>query len=189
MTSLRILGPIEAWTGDRRLGVGGPRQLALLAYLVLNANQAVPNDLLVEALWGPTRSRSDNRLQMAVARLRRALAPLEETAGATLRTVSGGYLLEVDSAELDAAVFTRRIHEGVSALEAGEAEAAYAALAEALELWRGPPLAEVAFENFAQPEIRRLQELRLLALEGRIDADLNLGRHGRLIGEARGAAG
>ena len=183
MASMRILGPIEAWTGDRRLGLGGPRQLALFAYLLLNANQAVPNDLLVEALWGPARSHSDNRLQMAVARLRRALAPLEETAAATLRTVSGGYLLAVDPDELDAAVFTRLVHEGLSSLEGGAPDAAYTALAEALRLWRGPPLAEVAFEDFAQPEIRHLQELRLVALEGRIDAELQLGRHGRLIGE------
>ncbi len=183
MTSLRILGPIEAWAGDRRLGVGGPRQLALLAYLVLNANRAVPNDVLVEALWGSSRSGSDNRLQMAVARLRRALAPLEESSAATLRTVGGGYLLAVAPAEVDAEVFTLRVHDGLTALDARDGAAASASLVDALALWRGPPLAEVGFEDFAQPEIRRLEELRLVALEGRIDADLQLGRHGSLAGE------
>ncbi len=180
---MRILGPIEAWTGDLRLGVGGPRQLALLAYLVVNANRAVPNDMLVETLWGSARSASDNRLQMAVARLRRALAPLEETSATTLRTVGGGYLLAVAPAELDAEVFTAGVHDGLTALEAGDPTAARGALVRALTLWRGPPLAEVGFEDFAQPEIRRLEELRLLALEGRIDADLRLSRHGMLIGE------
>jgi DNA-binding SARP family transcriptional activator len=186
VASLRILGPIEAWTGDRRLDAGGPRQLALLAYLLLNANRAVPTDVLIETLWGSSRSGSDNRLQMAVARLRRALAPLEETAAVRLRTVSGGYLLAVASAELDTEVFTRQVHDGLTALEAREAPAAHAALAQALALWRGPPLAEVSFEDFAQPEIRRLEETRLVALEGRIEADLQLGRHGALVGELEG---
>jgi DNA-binding SARP family transcriptional activator len=183
VASLRILGPIEAWTGDRPIELGGPRQLALLAYLVLHANRAVPNEVLLESLWGSARSTSDNRLQMAVARLRRALAPLEDASGTKLRTVTGGYLLAVAPGELDAEIFSRGVHDGLSALEAGEAAAAHGALTQALALWRGPPLAEVGFEDFAQPEIRRLEEMRLAALEGRIEADLAMGHHGLLIGE------
>ena len=72
MTSLRILGPVQAWRGDQRLTVGGPRQLTLLAFLVLRANRAVSKDAIIGAVWGPTRSDADNRLQMAIARGRRA---------------------------------------------------------------------------------------------------------------------
>jgi DNA-binding SARP family transcriptional activator len=183
MTSFQILGPIEAWSGGRRLTVGGPRQLALLAFLLLRANRAVPTDALIDALWGPARSGTDNRLQMAVARLRKALAPLGGSAGPLLRTVSGGYLLSVAPAQLDAEVFAERLQDGLRALEAGNPGLALELLNEALALWRGPPLAEVAFEDFAQGEIRRLEELRLAALENRIDAGLQLGRHAQLIGD------
>ena len=80
-------------------------------------------------------------------------------------------------------MFTLRVHDGLTALDARDGAAASASLVDALALWRGPPLAEVGFEDFAQPEIRRLEELRLVALEGRIDADLQLGRHWSLAGE------
>jgi DNA-binding SARP family transcriptional activator len=186
MTDLRILGPIEAWSGDRRLTVGGPKQVALFAYLVLHANRAVPSDALIDALWGPTRTGTDNRLPMAVARLRKALAPLDNGTGPLLRTVSGGYLLSLSPGQLDAEVFAEQVHDGLRALEAGQTALAAGLLSEALTLWRGAPLAEVAFEDFAQAEIRRLEELRLAALENRIDADLQLGRHQQLIGELEG---
>jgi DNA-binding SARP family transcriptional activator/type II secretory pathway predicted ATPase ExeA len=183
MTSFRILGPIEAWTGERRITVGGPKQLALLAFFLLHANRAVPNDALIDALWGPARSGTDNRLQMAVARLRKALTPLGGSAEPPLRTVSGGYLLSVAPGQLDAEAFAERLEDGLRALETSEPGLALELLNEALALWRGPPLAEVAFEDFAQGEIRRLEELKLAALENRIDAGLQLGRDAQLIGE------
>jgi DNA-binding SARP family transcriptional activator len=96
--------------------------------------------------------------------------------------VSGGYLLAVGPGELDADVFRARVEEGRTALEAGEASGAAEALRSGLPLWRGPALAEVAYEAFAQGEIRRLEELRVMALEARIDADLQLGRHAVLTG-------
>lgn len=120
---------------------------------------------------------------MAIARLRKALEPINEGAGARLQTVKGGYLLSVAPGELDADAFHAAVHAGVRALEAGQPEQSSKVLSEALELWRGPPLAEVAFEDFAQAEIRRLEELRIRALECRIDAELALGRHAGLIGE------
>ena len=120
---------------------------------------------------------------MAVARLRRSLAPLDGPAGSPLRTVRGGYLLSIEPAQLDAHVFGEHVQHGIDAAQAGEPHVATEVLSGALALWRGVPLAEVAFEDFAQGEIRRLEELRLVALEARIDADLQLGRHRRLIGE------
>ena len=183
MTSLRILGPLEVWQGDQRLALGGPRQLALFAFLVLHPNRAVSRDELIDALWGPARSDADNRLQMAIARLRKALEPINGGAGTRLQTVKGGYLLAVAAGELDADVFHAAVHAGSRALAAGRPADAVELLTEALGLWRGPPLAEVAFDDFAQGEIRRLDELRAHALECKIDAELALGRHAEVIGE------
>lgn len=181
--SVRILGPIEAWCGNRRLDIGGPRQVALLAFLLVHANRAVPSDVLLDALWGPARSGIDNRLPMAVARLRKSVAPLEGPAGLALRTVGGGYLLSLEPNHLDAEVFAKRLQDGLQAAQTGPPTLAIRVLAEALSLWRGPPLAEVAYEDFAQGEIRRLLELRRAAFEARIDTELRLGRHRELIGE------
>ena len=186
MASVRILGPIEVWADGRRLDLGGPRQVALLAALAVHVGRAVSTDVLIDILWGEQRSGSSKRLQMAVSRLRRALEPLEGEP--RLRTVAGGYLLSVASDELDAEVFQRSVRDGRRALEEGDPTVASARLNDALALWRGPPLADVAFEEFAQADIRRLQELRLVALEARIEADLRLGRHGELIGELEALA-
>jgi DNA-binding SARP family transcriptional activator len=123
---------------------------------------------------------------MGVFRLRRALAPLDAEDGSRLRTVSGGYLLRVGQDELDTDVFADEARDGRRALEEGDPARASELLADALRLWRGPPLAEVAFEDFAQTEIRRLEELRLITLEARIDADLQLGRNLELIPELEG---
>ena len=179
----RILGPVEAWAGERRLVLGGPRQATLLAFLVLNANRAISTDSVIDALWGPERSGARKRLQMAISRLRKVLEPLETDGKGVLRTVSGGYVLSIGSGELDSDVFAERIQDGRRALERRDHVGASELLHQALELWRGTPLAEVAFEDFAQPEIRRLEELRLTALETRIDADLELGRHAELVVE------
>lgn len=183
VTSFRILGPVEVWRDQRRLPLGGPRPVKLLSVLLLHANRAVSTDVLTDVVWGAARDGADNRLQMAIARLRKALEPLHDAAEPVLRTVSGGYMLSVAAGDLDADVFQSRIQEGQRALEARQPETAAALLREAMALWRGPPLAEVAFEDFAQGEIRRLHELRLVALEGRIDAELALGHHAALVAE------
>jgi predicted ATPase/DNA-binding SARP family transcriptional activator len=178
-----ILGSVEVWAGDRRLALGGPRQLGLLSFLVLHRNRAVSRDWLMDALWGEDAGRGDKRLQMAIARLRKELEPPGGAGERRLRTVSGGYLLAVDSGELDAEVFAAGVSDGRAALAAGDPGLASGLLGEALGLWRGPPLAEVAFAEFAQADIRQLEELRLEALESRVEADLELGRHLQLIGE------
>jgi predicted ATPase/DNA-binding SARP family transcriptional activator/Tfp pilus assembly protein PilF len=183
VSCFRVLGPVEAWTDERRLVLGGPRQVALLAFLLLHANRAVSADALIDAVWGSERDGAAKRLQMGVLRLRRSLAALDDQDGSRLRTVSGGYLLSVRPGELDAEVFAERVREGRRVLEEDDPARASGLLGESLGLWRGPPLAEVAFEDFAQAEIRRLEELRLVALETRIDADLQLGHHGGLIPE------
>ena len=177
------MGPVEAWADERRLMLGGPRQVKLLAFMLLHTNRRVSADAVIDAVWGSERDGAAKRLQMGVLRLRKALAPLDGPDGSRLRTVSGGYLLKIGPEEIDAEVFAGWVRDGRRVLEEGDPARASELLAGALGLWRGPPLAEVAFEDFAQAEIRRLEELRLVALEARIDADLQRGRHVELIPE------
>jgi predicted ATPase/DNA-binding SARP family transcriptional activator len=181
-----ILGPVQVWAQERQLSLGGPRQLALLAFLVLHANRAVSSDALIDALWGGAASGGDKRVQMAIARLRKALDSAGEDGVQRVRTVSGGYLLAIERGELDADEFRAAVREGREALDAGDPADASTRLRDALELWRGPALAEVAFADFAQHDIRQLDEVRLGALESRIEADLQLGRHAEVISELEG---
>jgi DNA-binding SARP family transcriptional activator/class 3 adenylate cyclase len=185
LASFRILGPIDARDGEQQLAVGGPRRLRLFAFLLLHANRSVSTDALTDAVW-LARSGSEKRLHMAIARLRKALEPADCDAAPRLRSVGGGYMLTVGRGELDAEVFEAAIGNGRRALEAGDAPRADSLLAGALGLWRGPPLAEVTFEDFAQSEIRRLVELRLDAIQARADARLALGGHEQLVGELGG---
>jgi predicted ATPase/DNA-binding SARP family transcriptional activator len=184
MAKFGILGPIELCDGERKRTVGGPTQVRLLAYLLVHANRAVSVDQLIDALWGDGDARGVvKRLHVAIARLRRALEFERRDGDSRLRTAASGYLLEVAAGELDAEVFQSRLEEGRRALDAGEPARAGELLGAALQLWRGPALADVAYASFAQTEIRRLEELRLAALEARIEADLRLGRDQALIGE------
>ncbi|MGO9905116.1 MAG: AfsR/SARP family transcriptional regulator [Solirubrobacteraceae bacterium] len=181
--SVRILGPIGATLDGEPVPIVGHRQLTLFAVLVLSANRAVSSDELVDAVWGGSRAGSSNRLQMAIARLRKALAPIGDGATSRLRTVSGGYLFSLGAGELDSEVFGGLVRDGLEALDVGEPARAAESLDAGLVLWRGGPLAEVAFEGFAQPEIRRLEELRVVALETRVEAHLQLGPPAQLISE------
>ena len=183
MRSFRVLGPVEVRVAERPVPLGGALQRKLLAFLLIHANRAVSSDALIDALWGAERGGALKRLQMAVARLRKALEPLETDHGSLLRTVSSGYVLTVADGELDADVFADLVRDGRRALKDGNPTRASELLEEALGLWRGTPMAEVAFEDFAQSEIRRLEGLHLVAIETRIDADLQLGRHVELIAE------
>lgn len=184
MTGVRfgILGPIEVWAGDERLDVGGPRQLALLSTLLLHPNRAVTSDALITAVWGPDCSDGTKRLSMAIARLRRALEPAAD-GDSLVRTVGGGYLLRVPAGALDAERFESMVRQGVDAIDEGRLASAAHQLRVALDLWRGEALADVSFSEFAQSEIQRLDELRLVAIESRIDADLQLGATAGLVGE------
>ena len=173
----RILGPLEVAKGSEPVPVPGARQGALLAFLLLHGNEVVPTDRLLDELWhGEASERSQNALQQVVSRLRRALDPDR------LLTRPPGYALQVASDELDSAIFERLLGEGREALRAGESLRAAETFGEALDLFRGEPLSDFRYEPFAQGEIARLEELRLEALEERIDADLAVGRHAQLVG-------
>lgn len=183
MTSFGILGPVHAMAGERRLPIGGPRQVKLLAVFLLRPNLAVSTDELIDTVWGSARTGAANRLQMAITRLRKALEPLNGDAAPRIRAVGGGYVLTVAPGELDAEVFRTRLTNAREAHAAGELQHASDLLSSALLLWRGPPLADVAFEDFAQAEIRHLEELHLEALEARAEVGLDLGHHHQLIAE------
>jgi DNA-binding SARP family transcriptional activator len=175
VSSVRILGPIELADAP---ALGGRRQVALLAYLVLHANQAVSTDQLIEALWvDRPREGAVKRLQVAVTRLRKILGRTP------LRTVGGGYLLTIQAGELDADVFRARLREGRGLMDTARPREAAIVLGDALTMWRGPPLVDVAFESFAQPEIRRLEELRAQTVELILDAALAVGRHVEVLAE------
>jgi DNA-binding SARP family transcriptional activator len=181
----RILGPIEVEGGEGPIQLGGKKQRALLALLLLRANEVVSSGRLVDLLW-PEAPPADagKALQIHVSRLRRALGSEH-----ALRTRPGGYLLEVDPERFDLPRFEERAATGRRLLAAGDAPAARRAFADALALWRGAPLAELASEPFAQAEIGRLEDLHAAAIEDRIDADLTLGRHAQLVGELEALVG
>jgi predicted ATPase/DNA-binding SARP family transcriptional activator len=172
----RILGPLEVRHDGRALELSGPRSRALLAALLVRAGEPVPGDALAQAVWGDEAAPGATKaVQVQVSRLRSALGPAAER----LETVEGGYRLRVAPGELDADGFELACRRGA---ELPPAEAA-AVLREALAMWSGPALADQRYHEWAQPEIRRLEELRALALEQRVQADLALGEHARLVGE------
>ena len=182
----RILGPIEIRDGGRVLPLGGGQQRALLALLLLRANETMSRDLLIDELWGDTPpATAVKALQGHISALRRLLEPERASgaAGSVLVTRGTGYELRLDGGQLDLTRFELLRDEGREALAEGDSERAAARLREALGLWRGPPLADVAQERFAQTEIPRLEELRVATLEDRLDADLATGRHAGLVGE------
>jgi DNA-binding SARP family transcriptional activator len=188
----RILGPLEVVRSGCAVPLGGRRQRAVLALLLLEANRVVPVDRLAEDVWaGHPPPGSATTLHSYVFRLRRALEPdrVPGVAGEVLVTRDRGYLLRVNRGHLDAAVFEEAGAAGRAALEAGRYAEAAQALRQALGMWRGPVLADLADYAFARPEAARLEELRLAALEARIDADLALGRHQALTGELERLAG
>src|SRR6266545_4944331 len=179
----RILGPLELAGNGPSPKLGGPKERALLAFLLLHANEVVSRDRLIEALWGETApSSAGHAIEVYVSRLRKALGP-PERAAAQLQTRAAGYVLQLAPDLLDVDRFERLRAEGRKALDEGNAAVAGAKLREALALWRGPALADFAYEPFAQDEIARLDELRLSTIEDRVEADLSLGRHAELVAE------
>ena len=150
---------------------------------MLHANRAASSDSLIDGVWETAGAGAEKRLQMAVARLRKELeAPRMVSVGCG-RWAAGAICWRSRLGELDADVFRAGVREGRAALDAGDPARASELLGDALGLWRGPPLAEVSFVEFAQAEIRQLEELRLEALESRVEADLQLGRHVQLVSE------
>lgn len=178
---LRLLGPLEVVRAGELVRIGGAKSRVLLAALALEAGRIVSVDLLVEALWpGEAPETAEHAIQVYVSQLRKGL-------GAEAITRRGsGYALELDPERVDLRRFSRLVGEGRQALTAGDPAAATTTLAEALALWRGPALQDFTYDPFAQAEIARLGDLRLDALEARIDADLALGRHVDLVPEIEG---
>jgi DNA-binding SARP family transcriptional activator len=176
----RILGPLEAFDGERRISLGGARQRAVLALLLLHGNKTVTRDVILDELWGesppPTAAKV---LQNCVSALRKEI----QGGADTLRTVGGAYALHLSPDELDRDRFERLLAEGRAAMAIGDYADAAERLRDALALWRGSPLSDFAYERFAQEEINRLEELHLEAVEERIDADLGLGRHVEVVPE------
>jgi predicted ATPase/DNA-binding SARP family transcriptional activator len=175
---VRILGPLEVLRDGVALDVGPRRHRALLALLLLSANRVVSADRLIEELWaGRPPEGAPKTLRSYVSRLR------ADIGDDIVRSRTPGYLLEIDPDQLDARHFERLLDEGRQARARGDAAAAAGCLREALALWHGDALADLADEPFADVEARRLEELRLVAIEERIEADLACGRHPELVAE------
>jgi predicted ATPase/DNA-binding SARP family transcriptional activator len=174
----RILGPLEVMDGGRAIELGGARQRALLAILLLRRNEIVPAERLVDALYGSEQPVAATKtLQVHVSRLRKTLG------AKALRTQGAGYALDTGAEDVDADRFARELASGRSALAAGDAAAAEHGLSGALGLWRGAPLSDFAYEEFAQGDIARLEEMRLACIEDLCEARLALGRHAEAVGE------
>ena len=185
----RILGPIEAVDGERSISLGGPKQRALLAALLLHANQLVSRDRLIDDLWGgEAPANASHTLNVHLSQLRKTLTGAD--GGSPIAShPSGGYLLRVEPGQLDIHRFEDLVETAREATANGDPASASNALGAALALWRGSPLSELGYESFAQPAIARLDELRLLAIQDRIDADLQLGRHAALVPELEAHVG
>jgi DNA-binding SARP family transcriptional activator len=179
MFELGLLGPVRAVRAGRELPLGGPRQRAVLALLALDAGRVVPATRLVEEVWrGRPPPGAAKTLRSYVSRLRSALAPEVPVVAR-----GGGYVITAEPGLLDVGRFERLVAEGQAALGGGEAVTAGNRFREALALWRGPALADVADVEPLAREGARLEELRLIAVEGRVEADLAAGSHAEVAGE------
>jgi predicted ATPase/DNA-binding SARP family transcriptional activator len=175
----KVLGPLEVCRNGQALAMPGGKPRALLAVLLLHANEPVSAEHLAMALWGEEAPAGAMRtVQVYVSRLRKALGD-----DGVLASTAAGYRLRVAPGELDAERFEQLLDQGRRALADANADQAAGVLREALELWRGPALADLAFEPFTQAEIARLEEQRLAAVEARVEADLAAGRHAELVPE------
>ncbi len=175
----RILGPLEVVGDEGPIRLGGPKQRATLAILLLNVNRVVSVERLADDLYaGAAPVTAVTQVQRQISELRKVLG---DASG--IETRAPGYVIRLAPDQLDLKRFERRTQEANQALAEGDARAAAGLLADALELWHGAPLADLVYEPFAQISIERLEEIRLAALEQRIDAELALGGHAQLIGE------
>jgi DNA-binding SARP family transcriptional activator len=180
----RILGSLEVLDEEHRVAVRGDKQRALLALLVIHANETLSTERLIDELWEERPPASAGKtVQVHVSRLRRALERPGADDGDLVATRKHGYELRVNRDSVDSLRFARLIAEARGELAAGRFERATSLLEAAMSLWRGPPLAEFASERFAQAESARLDELRVGALEELVEAKLALGGHAEVVGE------
>jgi DNA-binding SARP family transcriptional activator len=174
VVEFRILGPLEAVADGRSLPLGGSRQRAVLALLLLEAGRVVSTDRLIDAVWsGNPPATATASLQNFIAQLRRALG------AEAIERRPPGYVVRVEPGQLDLANVRRLVDEARASDPLRRARL----LRDALDLWRGEPLAELAYEPFAQTEIARLEELKLSLQEEYAEAELALGRHAEIVGE------
>jgi DNA-binding SARP family transcriptional activator len=173
-----ILGPLELSAEGRSVPLGGLKQRALLALLLLHANEVVSRDRLIDALWGesPPPSASES-LDAYIYRLRKLIGRDR------VARRGSGYVLSVEAGELDADRFELLLADARQAADAGDGRSAAGMLTDALALWRGPALADVLYQPFACAPARQLEERRLGALESRIEAELDIGRGAALVPE------
>ena len=174
----RVLGPLQLLRDGAPVELTSPTQKALLSVLLMRANAPVPNDVLVDAAWeGSPPGRAADTLRVHVSQLRKAVGR------DALATVTGGYVLDAPPERVDAHLFAQELARAADLLERGDARGAWERLETALARWRGEAYEDVRFHAFAREEIRRLDDLRLDALERRAQAGLALGRHEQLAGE------
>jgi DNA-binding SARP family transcriptional activator len=179
-----ILGPLEVLAAGRALELGAAKQRALLALLLLHANELVSVDRLVEELWdGDGPATAPHSIQVYVSQLRKVFDQAGTAGVDVLLTRPPGYLLKVAPEQFDLRRFERLAEDADQARATGDVAAAGDLLREALALWRGDALADFTYESFAQAPAARLEEVRLAATERRIELDLLLGRHAELTGE------
>ena len=179
----RILGPLQVLDEGRSLALAGTKPRALLALLLLHANETLTTDRLIDELWGERApAGAAKTLQMHISRLRKALAGSDGSGRASpIVTRERGYELALDPEQLDSHRFERLLARGRAELAGDRADSAVRAFEEALALWRGDPLADLAYEPFALPEIARLDDLRSATLEQLIEAKLALGGHAEVV--------
>src|SRR5262245_37822131 len=171
----KVLGPLEVTDGRGPIALGGPRQRAVLAQLIIHANELVPADGLIDGTWGETPpDASRSTLFSYISHLRKAIGPER------IDSRGHGYVLRVAPDELDSDRFERLLDEGRRLGGSGQAAAVFR---EALDLWTGPAFGDLSAEPSLDAEIARLTELRYQAVEGRIAADLGEGRNAEVIGE------
>jgi DNA-binding SARP family transcriptional activator len=183
-----LLGPVEAQRDGARVPLGGPKQRAVLAMLLLNANRTVEVSRIVDGVWGDKApGRAVNAVQVYISGLRRALEPQPpaDPAQRLLTTRGTGYVLRADERSLDLLEFLAAAADGRRALDEGQHAEAAERLRHALGLWRGRALADVADEPFAEAEVAALEETRLATIEARVAADLASGRDAELVAELR----
>ena len=180
-----ILGPLEALDGAQPVTLGGSKLRAVLALLLLHRGETLSSDRLIDELWGEEPpATAAKTLQVHISRLRKALASGAGDGGDDIVVTSPhGYGLEISPEQVDAHRFERLLDEGRAELAARRPAQALEALEEALALWRGPVLADLSYEAFAQAEIARLEDLRVAAVEQLIEAKLALGRHSEVVGQ------
>jgi len=186
----RLLGPLEVLDDGTPIDIGPKQQRALLALLLLHANRVVTTERILEELWGEEAHGKEKTLWVYISRLRSALEPEREAGSKTelLITRDHGYSLTIESEDLDSHRFEQAAERGRSLMRDDPAAAA-AQLQSGLQLWRGAALEEFAYENFAQTEVTRLEELRLTAIEDHFEASLRSGRHREIVGEMEAFAG